>query len=317
VNAPAIPARLLQCIAESSGRPVSPRFMVPAKLLRTEYRESVVALLLYGSSQQADDPAGGVADYYVIVDDYRHAYQSRWLRLLNAWLPPNVFYLESTDSDGPLRAKYAVISLPDFEYGTGSAFNPYFRARFAQPVRLVYARDGASRDRINHCLAVALVTFLESTAPLLPGEPAELGSVWAHALTLSYATELRPDSAIKPAGLGPMTAAEFREATLQALELLGGWVRVDADGLVTCTAGACTRKRAARAWLLRRWQGRVLSLLRLMKATFTFRGGVDYAAWKVRRHTGESFEVTPRLRRHPLLFGWVVLWRLVRRGLLR
>ena len=58
-------------------------------------------------------------------------------------------------------------------------------------------------------------------------------------------------------------------------------------------------------------------MLRLAKASLTFEGGVDYAAWKIERHTGVRVVVTDRLRRYPLVFGWTVLWRLLRRRALR
>ena len=82
-------------------------------------------------------------------------------------------------------------------------------------------------------------------------------------------------------------------------------------------ADAGLRKRSLRQWRLRRWQGRVLSILRLMKAAFTFRDCVDYAAWKIERHTGVAIPVTPRLRRHPIFFGFSAMWRLIRRKALR
>jgi len=70
-------------------------------------------------------------------------------------------------------------------------------------------------------------------------------------------------------------------------------------------------------WFVRRLQGKLLSLLRLMKATFTFQGGIDYIAWKLERHTGVAIEVTPKMRRHPLLYSWGLLWRLYRRKVFR
>ena len=70
-------------------------------------------------------------------------------------------------------------------------------------------------------------------------------------------------------------------------------------------------------WRLRRWQGRILSILRLAKATFTFSNSVDYAAWKIERHTGVRVEITPLLRRHPILWGLKVAKQLLQRGVLR
>ena len=67
-------------------------------------------------------------------------------------------------------------------------------------------------------------------------------------------------------------------------------------------------------WRLRSLQGKVLSVLRLLKAITTFEGGVDYILWKIQRHSGVTVEVEPRLRRRPLLAIWVLSWRLYRRG---
>ena len=53
---------------------------------------------------------------------------------------------------------------------------------------------------------------------------------------------------------------------------------------------------------------------RLAKATLTFTGGVDYILWKVERHSGVRLEVSPFLRRHPLLALCSLSLRLYRRG---
>ena len=78
-----------------------------------------------------------------------------------------------------------------------------------------------------------------------------------------------------------------------------------------------TRRLNRLGWMLRRLQGKFLSLFRLMKAAFTFQGGVDYLVWKLERHTGVPIEVTPKVRRHPLIYGWGMMWRLYRRGVFR
>jgi len=48
-------------------------------------------------------------------------------------------------------------------------------------------------------------------------------------------------------------------------------------------------------------QGGILSVLRLLKGTFTFEGGVDYIAWKISRHAGFSVPVRGWERRWPIL----------------
>jgi hypothetical protein len=61
-------------------------------------------------------------------------------------------------------------------------------------------------------------------------------------------------------------------------------------------------------------QGTALSILRLLKASFTFDGGLPYLAWKIERHSGVKIEITPFMRRHPRLGALGALWRTRRRG---
>ena len=80
----------------------------------------------------------------MLVDDYRAAYSSRGLAWANAALPPNVFYLEIESEVGTLRAKYAVISLRDFERGARpGGFRSGIWARFCQPALAVQGREPA------------------------------------------------------------------------------------------------------------------------------------------------------------------------------
>ncbi|HBS35010.1 MAG TPA: hypothetical protein DEA50_08020, partial [Parvularcula sp.] len=69
---------------------------------------------------------------------------------------------------------------------------------------------------------------------------------------------------------------------------------------------------AAFSWRLRAVLGALLSVVRLLKATMTFRGGIDYIAWKVKRHAGVDVGVRPWERRHPFLAAPVVALRYYR-----
>jgi hypothetical protein len=71
------------------------------------------------------------------------------------------------------------------------------------------------------------------------------------------------------------------------------------------------------AWIVRTVQGKLLSVLRLMKAAFTFQGGADYLIWKIERHSGVKIELTPAQRRHPIWAGLTTFWRLYRQGAFR
>ncbi len=65
------------------------------------------------------------------------------------------------------------------------------------------------------------------------------------------------------------------------------------------------------------FRGKAWSVLRLLKASFTFDGGADYLAWKISRHSGVAVTVTPWQRRHPIAGAIVQFWRLYRKGAFR
>lgn len=314
---------LVSTVSSIASRPVSADFSVFIEELKSRFDSSLDAILLYGSCLRSHEIGDGVVDFYTVVDDYSNAYQEHYLRYFNTWLPPNVFYLEVSAQDKIFRAKYAVISIAEFEKGNQYWFHSYLWARFAQPVRLLYARDEIIRQRIYNSLAHAVVAFLRPTIEALGSCVATAEDIWIKGLTFTYAAELRPERESRARQLTELNLDEYRCLTECALPSLIGVLEKSsqehqAQGIgYRCLADESERRRSLRYWQLRRWQGRVLSVLRLTKATFTFRDCIDYAAWKIERHTGVSIEVTPRLRRHPVLFGCKVFWKLFRRGVLR
>ena len=314
---------LVSAVSSIASRPVSADFSIFVEELRSRYDTSLDAILLYGSCLRSHEIGDGVVDFYVVVDDYSNAYQEHYLRYFNEWLPPNVFYLEVSAREKTLRAKYAVISMEDFEKGNQYWFHSYLWARFAQPIRLLYSRDETIRQCIFNSLAHAVVAFLRPTIKALGSCVVTVEEIWVKGLTLTYAAELRPERASRARQLVELNLDEYRNLTECALpSLVGILEKLPQEHPVQGTEYQCLvdgseHRRSLRHWQLRRWQGRVLSVLRLTKATFTFRDCIDYAAWKIERHTGVGIEVTPRLRRHPVLFGCKVFWKLFRRGILR
>ncbi|MFB4205578.1 hypothetical protein KBTX_02264 [wastewater metagenome] len=298
-------------------RPPPAAVAAVADALAERLGDNLLAVIAYGSCLRDVDPADGLIDLYAIVDGYRGAFGRRWLAPVTAALPPSVFYLEQRHEGRTLRAKYAVLSRRQLARGIGRWFHPYVWGRFAQPAVLAYRRDRAAAGAITALLARAVPRLIDETAPMLPGT-FDAERLWARGLALSYATELRPERPDRVRGLVDHDRDHYRALTEAALPRLDGRLRRDPSGSgYHCTAGPWRRLRARTAWRARRLQGAALSILRLAKASATFDGGLDYAAWKLERHTGERVELSPRVRHHPLIFGWGVLWRLLRRGVLR
>ena len=57
--------------------------------------------------------------------------------------------------------------------------------------------------------------------------------------------------------------------------------------------------------------------VRLFKTALTFDDWLPYVLWKLGRHSGVWVELSERQRRYPLLFGWPVLFKLLRQRALR
>lgn len=309
------PKVLLAAVAEHSTRTVSPDFQVLVQALLEEYQSAADAVILYGSCLRSGALDEGIGDLYVLVNDYRAAYAKRYLSTLNAWLAPNVFYLEVPHAGRLLRAKYAVISTPDFEKGARYWFHSYIWARFAQPSRLLYVRDEASRQRVYRALAWSVTSFLAAGAKTLENAVFTVDDIWTRCLMLSYAAELRPESETRARHLAEHNHADFAQLMHAASPALSTiFVRQPDSEMYLCRNHTRTRRLAVWHWRLRRWQGLMLSILRLSKATLTFRDSLEYAAWKIERHTGTRIEITPRARRFPIIWGLKALWHLLRRS---
>lgn len=312
-----IPQALIERVAQQSAGNVPESCELISAALRETYGDALQGILFYGSCARGEDLEGGIADIFVIVDSYRNVYDKRHLAYLNARLPPNVFYREIPGNGAVIRVKLALISQADFAGGILRWFHSYLWGRFAQPARILHARDEAVRADLHGLLAQAVLTLLRATIPALPDRPCDAETVWTRALSLSYSAEFRPEPESKAADLVRHDLAGYTALLEAALPALGDILRREGEDSYLRLGDAGAGKKALSQWRRRRRLGRILSVLRLSKAVLTFTNSVDYAAWKVGRHSGVEIEVTPVLRRHPLLFGWRVFVKLVRQGVLR
>jgi len=307
-----IGAEATQPIGEAAGA------LVAAILGR--HGRSAAAVIFYGSCLRRGDPTAAedpVYDFYLLVDDYRQAYEGRLAARANALLPPNVFYLETPWRGRSLRAKYAILSLPQFRRAVSArTFHSYFWARFAQPVRLAYARDDGVRAGVVEGLIDA-VTTMAAHASGLAEEPFAAAGLWTCAFQATYAAELRAEGADRARLVYEADRARYDGLTEAALRAAGIEVETTADGKLSVPSAARGRGAARLAWWWRRVLGKLLSILRLAKGVFTFDGGVDYILWKIERHSGVRATATPWQRRHPLLAAPGLAWRLYRRGAFR
>lgn len=305
-----MPDSIRDLVADELSEPVDPRVAALAEAIAQQHAPASRALLFYGSCLRDRDRTfeGRVIDFYLVVADYPSAYRKRWLALVNRLISPNVFYFER---DG-LVAKYAVVSEADFarECGPG-ARNVSVAARFAQPARIAWSAGSDASDQIIGAVTRAAPALLERTLPLSTG--ARVLDLWKRAFSLTFAAELRAEQGDRSSALvdaDPNRYQRFGEAALREIALGRGAGNVQAP-VATNPDGA------RRWWRAMQRKGKLLSVLRLVKASFTFAGGADYIAWKINRHAGTRIELKPWQRRHPLLAGITLLPRLLRSGAIR
>lgn len=278
------------------------------------FGERVAAVLIYGSYLRGKRDT--LVDFYVLLTDLSGALP-RLHAWGNRWLPPNVYYVSlPADDDGPaVRAKYATMTLAQFESAMGD-FHSYFWSRFTQPAGLAAVRDENAARRVTAALGAAVDRFVREAAPVIA--PADDGfassELWRRGLALTYRCELRSESPARVSDLYAHQAAHFDGLLAAYAADPRAGVSATAQGGYAVRAGATG---TALRWRARRVQGKVLSVLRLVKAAGTFDDPLDYLLWKIERHSGVYMEPSDRQRRHPLVFAWPLLWRLYRRGAFR
>lgn len=288
--------QLRELVGEELRLPVDRRVSEMAAAIAAKHGPASRAVLFYGSCLRQKQLDGLMLDFYLIVSDYRAAYGKRWLAVANRLIPPNVFYLEK---DG-LAAKYAVLSQADFTHECSpDAWTVSTAARFAQPSRLVWSADAAAERQAIDIVGTAAPSLLGWTRPLAGDAILEL---WKRAFALTFGAELRAEEVERSSSLV--------EADPERYERFG------AAALQVAKPGIGARD-AERWWRGKQRHGKLYSIARLAKASFTFAGGADYIAWKINRHANAGIQLKPWQRRHPLLAGISLLPRLLKSGAVR
>ncbi|TNE63124.1 MAG: hypothetical protein EP335_10780 [Alphaproteobacteria bacterium] len=304
-------AALDQFILAEWQRDVPKEVTAAATDIAARYGDSVAGIIFYGSCLRTGEIEDKILDFYVIVDRYRAAYTKRWLAVGNRILPPNVFYHEM-DVDGmTVRSKYAVLSRADLSFRTRpECLNVSVWARFCQPCLLMLARDDETQTEIARDIAAAAATMLSNLLELKPAAR-QSRDLWVSAFEQTYAAELRSERGGKGLEIYLLDQDRYDRMTPLVLAALG--LHGEPEGRATQPSRLQAFRPRFR-WWLRRMNGKLVSFLRLIKASMTFDGGIDYLAWKIRRHSGVEIEITPWMRKHPVFAGISLFWSLRKKG---
>jgi hypothetical protein len=312
---------LVDQVREELEQPVSAGARRLVDAICRRHGDAVQAVMFYGSClRDEESERDGILDFYVFVDRYRDFYASRIAALSNALLPPNVFFMRIGEGDDELRTKYSVVSLAAFAHGTSPHhFHQYFWARFSQPCRLPYARSAAAAESVTQALAGAVRTFVLHALPLAP-ERFRIEDLWITQFDQSYRGELRSERRDATKLLYEANRAWYERVTPAALRELD--VEYSTDSIAgeqwhRARLSPMARKLALPLWRLRRVVGKVFSVLRLAKGALTFEGAIDYALWKIQRHSGAQVDTNWREKRYPLLALAGIFMKLFRLGAIR
>lgn len=303
---------LKSLISAEALQPVDPRVSAFAAELARPFGDTARAVIFYGSCLREAQLDGLMLDFYVIVSDYAPAYRAAgkagWMARANALIPPNVFPAAHAN----LAAKYAVLSEADLARACSmQARDVSVWARFAQPVRLVWSADDAARDAALNALCDAVVTLFHHSLSMLSGEGFAHLDIWRRGFSLTYGAELRAERKNRPDSIVDSDPDRYLHVGRAALAQIATTMGVGPEGEVPLLMG---HPEMERRWKRLRRRGKMMTVLRLAKASFTFAGGIDYLAWKINRHAGTQIAIKPWQRKWPLVAALVLVPKLLRSG---
>ena len=288
---------LAQRIATALASPVRPEVVAYARRLGEE--AGARAVLFYGSNLRTGS-LEGVLDFYVLLPGPQR--ETIW---------PRVAYREWDHGGERLRAKIATMSLAQFaRAAAGTSRDTTIWARFVQPSALVWAEGDDARAEVLAALDAAAATAGRLAAAVGPPS-GSAQDYWRALFRATYRAEFRIEKPGRENAILEVNEAHFDGLLPLAWEAAG--IAFAREGeVLRPTLSPGERATILRWWRRRQRLGKALNLLRLAKATTTFDGAADYAAWKLHRHTGIALEVTPFRAKHPLLAApgaLLELWR--------
>lgn len=273
------------------GESIDPQLQSLVEGVSRRFGERVDAIFLYGSWRRGRRDT--MPDFYVLLDRYPQG----WRYWLGRLLPPTVL-VQKTEG---LRAKVTVLTTTQLLDAVNNDFHPYFRARFAQPTPLLYARNATLQALADEICRLAQRRLVETVGRCWSSGNLPASAIfWQHAFRLTYGAELRSETAAKIAELYLADIAHYDA-------LHADYARVHANA-------RHDSRWSNLSWRGRQLVGKVFSGLRIVKSALTFDDPLDYLAWKVGRQSGVLLEPSERARRWPLVFGWAYVWRLYRLG---
>jgi hypothetical protein len=234
--------------------------------------------------------------------------------------------MELPAGETTIRAKYAVITLADFERAAlPASVHAIVWGRFSQPALIPWARTAEEPAIVARAGAQSAMTMVLRMAALLADDGGRAQftaeTLWQRGFRETYKTEMRTERRDTIASIyraAPQRYDRVAALALQALDAQGALRLESAEsGTFRIAMSAQGRRALVSGWRWRRPVAKALYVPRLIKSAITFGDWLPYALWKLARHTGVHVELSERQRRHPFVFAWPVIFRLLRERSLR
>ena len=232
-----------------------------------------LAVLFYGSNLRTGS-LEGVLDFYVLrPGPVEHG----------IW--PRVSYREQMADGTLLRAKIATMNLATFaSAAAGETFDTTIWARFVQPSMVVWAHSDVDRAQVDQARCAAATTAAKLAVALGPARAAE-PEFWRALFRATYKAEFRVEKPGREGAILDANPSHFAGLLPDALDAADVAYTIEGGEIVPQMRHA-ERVAILDWWNKRRRLGKPLNLVRLLKATTTFKGAFRYALWKIRRHRG-------------------------------
>lgn len=284
----------------------------------TKGNNAVLGVLFYGSGLWKTIEQDTVLDFYLLVDNFKSYGAPLSHRFWGSLLPPNVYYAEKQMNGEALRCKYAVMTLRQFTRAArGFAVAPSIFARFAQPCRLIAPQNKQTEQDILRALEDANRTFHRRTLPLLKNHRITAEEIWQTGLSETYKSELRSEKKDRNASIYEAAPESFKERTALYSQKQPHTLSAAQEDFYLAHVPFWKKLLTTINTPIRRYGGKLVTLLRLVKAPLTFDGAVDYIVWKIERHSGQKLEPTTFQRNHPLIAGWPLLFKVLKNKIAR
>jgi hypothetical protein len=322
-RSPLTDATVRTALATGLDEPSQPRLEQFSTFLANAFGPAAVALIHYGShAHGAGATAESAHDFFVIVDRYRDAYRSLGATvgtryrpgvatLLNRVLPPNVIAVADPNATPPARAKIAVLSLHAFRRACSSRSTDLFvRGRLFQVARLVWARDDESRQAVTDATIEARAGSFGWGRAFLR-TPFDVETYCRTLLTTAFASEIRPETANRIAGLLDVQRTALHRMYGPLLAWLQHSGALSQDGSLYRVAGDHGTWESLLSSIYMR-RSKLRATLRWAKYVALYDDWLDYVVGKIARRSGVAIELSSRERRWPLIFLWPKAIRFLR-----